>query len=81
MQILIYENALLLNIIAGKDPKDLTSATKEVEDFTRLIGQSIQGMKIAVPAYFMSDIVAKNVKEKIASYGGIQINEFSIAYK
>ena len=61
----VYENALLLNIIAGKDPKDLTSATKEVEDFTRLIGQSIQGMKIAVPAYFMSDIVAKNVKEKI----------------
>ena len=61
----VYENALLLNIISGKDSKDLTSATKEVEDFTRLIGQDIKGMKIAVPTYFMSDIVAKNVKEKI----------------
>lgn len=61
----VYENALLLNVIVGKDQKDLTSATKEFEDFTRLIGQDIKGMKIAVPTYFMSDIVAENVKNKI----------------
>lgn len=61
----VYENALLLNAIVGKDPKDLTSATKEPEDFTRLIGQDIKGMKIAVPTYFMSDIVAENVRNKI----------------
>ena len=61
----VYENALLLNVIAGKDQKDLTSTSREVEDYTRLIGQDIKGMKIAVPTYFMSDIVAKNVKEKI----------------
>ena len=61
----VYENALLLNAIAGKDEKDLTSAEKEVEDFTRLIGQDIKGMKIAVPKYFMSDIVTSEVKAKI----------------
>ena len=61
----VYENALLLNAIVGKDEKDLTSAEKEVEDFTRLIGQDIKGMKIAVPNYFMSDIVTSEVKEKI----------------
>ena len=61
----VYENALLLNVIAGKDQKDLTSTSRDVEDYTRLIGQDIKGMKIAVPTYFMSDIVAKNVKEKI----------------
>ena len=61
----VYENALLLNAIIGEDEKDLTSSTKEKEDFTRLIGKDIKGMKIAVPTYFMSDIVAKNVKEKI----------------
>lgn len=61
----VYENALLLNAIVGKDDKDLTSAEKEPEDFTRLIGQDIKGMKIAVPNYFMSDIVTKEVKEKI----------------
>ena len=61
----VYENALLLNVIAGKDEKDLTSATKDEEDFTRLIGEDIKGMKIAVPNYFMSDIVEENIREKI----------------
>ncbi len=57
----IEENAELLNIICGKDKKDLTSANKEVEDFTRLIGKDIKGMKIAVPNYFVSDIVSSEV--------------------
>ncbi len=61
----VYENALLLNAIVGKDEKDLTSAKKEEEDFTRLIGKDITGMKIAVPNYFMSDIVNEEIKEKI----------------
>ena len=61
----VYENALLLNAIVGKDEKDLTSATKDEEDFTRLIGEDIKGMKIAVPNYFMSDIVEENIREKI----------------
>lgn len=61
----VYENALLLNAISGSDEKDLTSADKEVEDFTRKIGQSIAGMKIAVPNYFMSDIVSTEIKEEV----------------
>ena len=61
----VYENALLLNIIAGKDDLDLTSSRKEVEDYTRLIGEDIKGMKIAVPNYFMSDIVDKEIKDKV----------------
>lgn len=61
----VYENALLLNAIVGKDKKDLTSVEKEEEDFTRLIGQDIKGMKIGVPKYLMSDIVSTEIKEKI----------------
>lgn len=61
----VYENALLLNAISGKDEKDLTSSSKEVEDYTRLIGNDIKGMKIAVPRFFMSDIVSKEVREKV----------------
>ena len=61
----VYENALLLNAISGKDEKDLTSARKEAEDFTRLIGKDIKGMKIAVPNYLMGDIVSDEVKDKI----------------
>ena len=61
----VYENACLLNVISGRDDKDLTSSSKEVEDFTRKIGKSIKGMKIAVPNFLLSDIVSSSVKNKI----------------
>ena len=60
----VYENALLLNAIAGKDHKDLTSVETN-EDFTRMIGEDIKGIKIAVPNYFMSEIVSDEIKNKI----------------
>ena len=61
----VYENALLLNSIVGKDIKDLTSVNKEVEDFTRLIGKDINGMKIAIPNYFVSDTVEPVILERL----------------
>lgn len=61
----VYENALLLNVLVGSDDKDLTSAAKQEEDFTRKIGTPVTGMKIAVPNYFMSDIVADDIKEEV----------------
>lgn len=61
----VYENALLLNAIVGKDEKDLTSANRSEEDFTRFIGQDIKNMKIAVPNFFMSDIVGEEIRTKI----------------
>lgn len=61
----VYENALLLNAMIGKDNKDLTSSPKEVEDFTRLIGNDIKGKKIAIPNYYVSDIVDKGIIDKL----------------
>ena len=61
----VYENALLLNIVVGKDNKDLTSSPKEKEDFTRFIGKDIKGMKIAVPNYYVSDVVDKEILDRI----------------
>lgn len=61
----VYENALLLNSLVGRDERDLTSSSKEPEDFTRLIGEDIKGMKIAVPNYFMSDITTEEIRNKI----------------
>ena len=62
----VYENALLLNILCGKDDKDLTSSETN-EDFTRLIGEDISGMKVAVPKFYMSDVINPEIKEKILS--------------
>lgn len=57
----VYENAALLNILVGHDERDLTSVKKEEEDFTRLIGKDIKGMKIAIPNYFVSEIVDEEI--------------------
>lgn len=61
----VYNNALLLNALVGKDEKDLTSVRREEEDFTRLIGEDIKGMKIAVPTFFMSEIVNDEIIAKV----------------
>jgi aspartyl-tRNA(Asn)/glutamyl-tRNA(Gln) amidotransferase subunit A len=45
----VRDNAYLLNLIAGHDPADSTSAAQPAEDFTRCLGQSIKGLKIGVP--------------------------------
>ena len=61
----VYENALLLQTIVGHDDKDLTSSKKDNEDFTRLIGKSIKGTKVAIPNFFVSDIVSKDILDNI----------------
>ena len=60
----VYENALLLNAISKLDKRDLTSFDTD-EDFTRKIGEDISNFKVAIPEYFISDIVDSEVKEKI----------------
>lgn len=61
----VLENAKLLNILVGEDNKDLTSAKKDKEDFARKINTSVKGLRVAVPNYFMSDIVSNEIREVI----------------
>ena len=60
----VYENAVLLNTICGKSEKDLTSVETN-EDFTRLIGEKIDGMKIAIPNFYVSEAIDKEIKDKL----------------
>lgn len=62
----VYDNALLLNILAGYDDNDYTSSKKPVDDYTSLIGADVSGFKIAVPTYYMSDQIDFEVREKIS---------------
>ena len=61
----VYENASLLNVLVGEDDRDLTSVKKDKEDFTRLIGEDIKGLRIALPKYFISDIVDEEISKRI----------------
>ncbi len=53
---------IILNTIAGKDSRDATSAVMPKEDFCSKIGNSIKGMKIALPEEFFSDSTDDEVK-------------------
>ena len=61
----VYENALLLNVISGHDNHDLTSSYEEVKDYTSLIGKDVSSLKIAVPNYYMSEVIDKKVKQAV----------------
>ena len=63
----VYENALLLNVISGYDKNDLTSSLNEVKDYTSLMGQDVNNLKIAVPNYYMSEVIDKIVREKVTN--------------
>ena len=60
----VLENANLLNVICGKDDRDMTSVETN-EDFTRLIGKPLKDFKVAIPNYFLSDFVDSEVRNKV----------------
>lgn len=57
--------AILLNTICGYDPHDGTSAKIAVPDFTAKIGQSVKGMKIALPKEFFAEGIDEEVKTAV----------------
>ncbi|KXT78100.1 Asp-tRNA(Asn)/Glu-tRNA(Gln) amidotransferase subunit GatA [Streptococcus sp. DD13] len=61
----VKENAQLLNVIAGADAKDATSAPVQVADYTAKIGQEIKGMKIALPKEYLGEGIDPQIKENI----------------
>ncbi|MDR0298096.1 MAG: Asp-tRNA(Asn)/Glu-tRNA(Gln) amidotransferase subunit GatA [Streptococcaceae bacterium] len=61
----VEENAQLLRAISGYDTKDSTSSDVSVPDFTSKIGQSIKGLKIALPKEYLGEGIDPKVKEQI----------------
>ena len=57
--------AIVLNSMAGFDPKDSTSAQKETPDYTKNLGKSIKGLKIGLPKEFFSEGLDNNVEQVI----------------
>lgn len=57
--------AILLNAIAGHDPYDGTSSKNKVPDFTSMIGQSVKGMKIAIPKEFYAEEIDDEVRNAV----------------
>ena len=56
---------LLLNAMAGYDPRDSTSLERAPEDYTRLLGQPLAGLRIGLPKQFFGEGAAPEVLRAI----------------
>ncbi|WP_050423014.1 Asp-tRNA(Asn)/Glu-tRNA(Gln) amidotransferase GatCAB subunit A [Bradyrhizobium tropiciagri] len=63
--------ALLLGLMAGADPEDMTASTQPVPDYMAATRQSLKGLKIGVPtAFYVDDLdpeVARILDETVAT--------------
>jgi aspartyl-tRNA(Asn)/glutamyl-tRNA(Gln) amidotransferase subunit A len=57
--------ALLLNVMAGFDPRDSTSLDREHEDYTRELGKPVTGLKIGLPKEFLAEGAAPGVVKAV----------------
>lgn len=64
--------ALMMNVMAGIDLKDSTSADREVEDYTSTLSKSVKGLRIGIPkqhfAEGLSADVEKSIREALREY-------------
>jgi aspartyl-tRNA(Asn)/glutamyl-tRNA(Gln) amidotransferase subunit A len=80
------EAALLLNVIAGFDPRDNTSVDRPAPDYTASLRGSVKGLKLGVPKeYFVDGMdpeVEKAVRAAIEEYKaqGAEIVEVSLPH-
>ena len=63
----VYDSALVLNSICGKDKFDSTTVSQNVPDFTKNLDKSIEGLKIGVPKEFFRKGLSLEVEDKIKS--------------
>ena len=59
----VEDNALLLRSMAGHDPKDSTSANKEVPDFAAAITGDAKGLKVGIPREYRVDGMPEEIEK------------------
>ena len=61
----VKDSAMLLNLIAGHDEKDTTSANREKTDYTKCLKNDVKGLKIGVPKEFFGEGINEEVKDSL----------------
>lgn len=61
----VEDSALLMNVLAGYDPKDSTSANVAVPDYTQALKRDVKGLKIGLPKEFFIDGLDPEVRASV----------------
>lgn len=78
--------AMMLNVMAGFDPKDSTSIDREVPDYCADLEQNLDGLRIGLPKEFFSDdldpAIAESIQGAIREYEklGATVKEISLPH-
>jgi len=82
----VVDSALLLQAIAGHDPRDSTSSPKPVPDYLATLGDGVKGMRLGVPEeYFvagMEPAVEQSIRDaiRLLEQQGASIEEVSLPH-
>lgn len=63
----VYDNALVLGIIAGQDPKDATSMGSKPKDYLVGIAGGVKGLRIGLPKEYFAEGVSPEVRDAVLS--------------
>src|SRR5690242_8070396 len=55
----VADAATLLGVIAGRDPKDATSADAPVPDYAALLDAPVKGLKLGLPSEYLKDLTSE----------------------
>jgi aspartyl-tRNA(Asn)/glutamyl-tRNA(Gln) amidotransferase subunit A len=61
----VRDAALLLQVIAGHDPRDSTAVPEPVPDYLACLGQDIKGLKIGVPQEYFGEGLDQEVEATV----------------
>lgn len=82
----VEDSAIMLNIIAGHDKKDTTSANVDKIDYTKSIINDVKGLTIGIPSSFVKEGVNSDVKKaydnaiEVLKSKGANISEINLEY-
>lgn len=65
--------ALMLNVIAGHDPRDATASSAPVDDYARDIEDGVKGLKVGVPTEYFYDHPKLEPEVKDATLGVVEM--------
>ncbi|MGO2134617.1 MAG: Asp-tRNA(Asn)/Glu-tRNA(Gln) amidotransferase subunit GatA [Marinobacter sp.] len=80
------DNALMLNVMAGFDPKDSTSVDRAVPDYTATLNEPLKGLRVGLPKEYFSDqlnpAMEQQVRNAIKEYEklGATVKEVSLPH-
>ena len=61
----VKDCAILLNVIAGHDERDSTSANVEKQDYVKALKNDVKGLKIGIPKEFFGEGINQEVKKSL----------------